>query len=92
MVNQFHWEGSLLVLARKALEHEHSDDHPLQVNALQLQAAYRYCQAVTKANSKTFYLASSLLPTAKRQAVQALYAFCRLTDDIVDHRRQPTGQ
>lgn len=91
MVNQFHWEGSLLVLARKALEHEHSDDHPLQVNALQLQAAYRYCQAVTKANSKTFYLASSLLPTAKRQAVQALYAFCRLTDDIVDRGESDSG-
>ena len=84
MVNQFQWEGTLLGLARKALEHERNDDHLVQPNALQLRAAYQYCQVVTKANSRTFYMASNLLPSAKRQAVQALYAFCRLTDDIVD--------
>jgi phytoene synthase len=35
-------------------------------------------------HSKTFYLASSLLPRTKRRAVRALYAFCRVTDDLVD--------
>ena len=35
-------------------------------------------------HSKTFYLATSLLPAAKRRATRALYAFCRVTDDIVD--------
>jgi phytoene synthase len=29
-------------------------------------------------------MASSLLPVEKRRAVRALYAFCRVTDDIVD--------
>ncbi len=91
MVNQFQWEGTLLSLARKALEHERSDDHPVQANALHLQAAYRYCQMVTKANSKTFYMASSLLPPTKRQSVRALYAFCRLTDDIVDRGQPDSG-
>jgi phytoene synthase len=31
-------------------------------------------------------MASSLLPPVKRQAVRALYAFCRVTDDLVDSR------
>ena len=43
-----------------------------------------YCELVTARHSRSFYMASSLLPTVKRQAVRALYAFCRLTDDIVD--------
>ena len=30
-------------------------------------------------------MASSLLPLEKRAAVRALYAFCRITDDLVDH-------
>jgi phytoene synthase len=39
---------------------------------------------VTRANSKTFYLATALLPPAARRAIRALYAFCRATDDLVD--------
>ncbi|MEW6030370.1 MAG: phytoene/squalene synthase family protein [Chloroflexota bacterium] len=50
----------------------------------QLQSAYRHAAAVTRAHSKSFYLASALLPEEKRSAVRALYAFCRTVDDIVD--------
>lgn len=35
-------------------------------------------------HSKTFFLATSLLPMAQRRAIRALYAFCRTTDDLVD--------
>lgn len=35
-------------------------------------------------HSKTFFLATSLLPTPERRAIRALYAFCRSTDDLVD--------
>jgi len=49
------------------------------------EEAYRYCAQLTRANSHTFYLASRLLPREKRRAVRALYAFCRATDDIIDH-------
>jgi phytoene synthase len=35
-------------------------------------------------HSKTFFLATSLLPMAERRAIRALYAFCRTTDDLVD--------
>jgi phytoene synthase len=42
---------------------------------------------VTQEHSKTFYTASTLLPPAKRQAVRALYAFCRISDDLVDREQ-----
>ncbi len=35
-------------------------------------------------NSKTFLFATALLPRQKRDAIRALYAFCRATDDLVD--------
>ena len=35
-------------------------------------------------HSKSFYFASRFLPEEQRKSVAALYAICRLTDDIVD--------
>lgn len=34
--------------------------------------------------SRTFFAATALLPRKKREAIRALYAFCRFTDDLVD--------
>jgi 15-cis-phytoene synthase len=42
------------------------------------------CDQITRTNSRTFYLASSLAPKGKRAALRSLYALCRLSDDIVD--------
>lgn len=42
------------------------------------------CRCVTATHSRTFYLASALLPRLKREAIRCLYAFCRTTDDLVD--------
>lgn len=58
---------------------------------LSSQAAQGFdlAEQVTRANSKSFYLASGLLPQAKRRAARVLYAFCRVTDDLVD---KPTGR
>ena len=53
------------------------------------EEAYAYCAQLTRANSRTFALAARLLPRGKRRAVHALYAFCRATDDIIDHLSQP---
>ncbi len=50
-----------------------------------LDYAYDYCSRMTSQHSKSFYVASQLLPLHKRKAVRALYAFCRITDDIVDN-------
>src|SRR5689334_8962813 len=49
-----------------------------------LEAAYVQAEAVTRTYSKSFYLATSLLPKVDRRAVRALYGFCRETDNIVD--------
>jgi phytoene synthase len=46
--------------------------------------AFAASDRVTRANSRTFYLATALLPPAARRAIRALYAFCRATDDLVD--------
>jgi phytoene synthase len=50
----------------------------------QMSWAYRNCVQVIREHSKSFYFSASLLPGGKRQGILALYAFCRLTDDIVD--------
>ncbi len=49
-----------------------------------LDAAYRYCQALTKEEAKNFYYGFLLLPRRQRKAVYAAYAFARQCDDIVD--------
>ena len=78
------WEASLHLLA---LEAQHSQStasaQPARNNQL-VGAAYAYCEEVTAQHSRSFHFASRLLPTEKRLAVRALYAFCRVTDDIVD--------
>lgn len=46
--------------------------------------AFALTEAVIKSHSRTFYFATALLPRRERQAIRALYAFCRATDDLVD--------
>lgn len=48
-----------------------------------------HCEAITRSHARTFALASSFLPARKRRGAFAVYAFCRLADDIVD--RSLTG-
>lgn len=47
-------------------------------------AAYRYCETVTGQQARNFAYGIRLLPTDKRQAMSALYAFSRRVDDIGD--------
>jgi phytoene synthase len=49
-----------------------------------LESAYAACEALTAQHSRSFHLASARLPSEKRRAMRALYAFCRVCDDIVD--------
>ncbi|MCL2732651.1 MAG: squalene/phytoene synthase family protein, partial [Actinomycetia bacterium] len=49
-----------------------------------VHAAYRYCEVVTGHEARNFAYGIRLLPTAKRQAMSALYAFSRRVDDIGD--------
>lgn len=43
-----------------------------------------HCAGLVKTHARTFTLASYLLPATKRRATYALYAFCRIADDLVD--------
>ena len=49
-----------------------------------LRASYEACRQVNAAHGRTYFLATLLLPAAKRPAVHALYAFARHADDLVD--------
>ena len=78
------WERRLLSLACEAQHRPASPAHHARVEADLLKRAYHHCKALTARHSRSFYWASSLLPAGKRRATRALYAFCRVTDDIVD--------
>ncbi len=78
------WENRLLVQAYAPLEDRILHDVQLFSNRAQTRRAYAHCRAVTKQHSRTFFTAAHLLPRAQRQAVHALYAFCRVSDDVVD--------
>ena len=80
------WEVSLLDRAYTALEN-HSPLKPLDVTQDKLEQAYRYSEALTRQHSRTFHLASALLPYSERRAARALYGFCRISDDLVDEAR-----
>lgn len=54
-----------------------------------VQAAYRYCEAVTGQQARNFAYGIRLLPAGKRQAMSALYAFSRRVDDIGDGTLAP---
>ena len=43
-----------------------------------------HCERIVREHARTFALASRLLPAGKRRAAYALYAFCRVADDLVD--------
>jgi phytoene synthase len=47
----------------------------------------QHCESITRAHARTFALASRFLPARKRRGAFAVYAFCRLADDIVDRNR-----
>ena len=49
-----------------------------------LQESYELCRQLNAQHGKTYYLATLLLPPAKRPFVHALYGFARYADEIVD--------
>lgn len=48
-----------------------------------------YCQQKVAESGSSFYVAFLFLPAEKRQAIHALYAFCREVDDVVDECEDP---
>jgi phytoene synthase len=49
-----------------------------------LDESYEYCRQITAKYSKTFYLGTLLMPKEKRNAIWAIYVWCRRTDELVD--------
>jgi phytoene synthase len=54
-----------------------------------LDAAYRYCQALTRREARNYYYGFLLLPWSQRRAIYAAYAFARKADDVVDDDLPP---
>jgi len=52
-----------------------------------LSKAFIESGEVTSAFAKTFYLGTQLMPEAQREAIWAIYVWCRRTDEIVDAPR-----
>jgi 15-cis-phytoene synthase len=77
------WEYQLLSRAEEGLKDQNPSPY-IQADSQILDAAYHQCEVITRVHSRTFYLASALLPSEKRRAVRSLYAFCRVTDNIAD--------
>ena len=78
------WEHSLFSLAHPATTTTRPGDLAANSDPLLLETAYAYCEELTAQHSRSFFMSSALLPSDKQRAVRALYAFCRVTDDIVD--------
>jgi phytoene synthase len=77
------WENTLLAMAQQGLDHEILPE-PLDEQSDALEQAYVACDEIANQHSHTFYMASRPLPEPKRKAVRSLYAFCRITDDLID--------
>ncbi len=54
-------------------------------NLARQQRDLNECVELMRGGSKTFFAASRLLPARMRSASIALYAFCRVADDLVDN-------
>jgi 15-cis-phytoene synthase len=51
---------------------------------MDVPAAYRHCEEVTRSQARNFSYGIRLLPPPKRRALSAVYAFARRIDDIGD--------
>ena len=52
---------------------------------LSLAESYELCRKVQQAHSRTYYFSTMFFPPSVRPRVQALYAFMRYADEIVDN-------
>ena len=57
----------------------------------QLALGYAACERLTRTHGTTYYWGALLLPPGARRHVHAVYALCRLADDIVDAPGATTG-
>lgn len=60
--------------------------------ALASRADHRACAELIRGGSRSFFVASLLLPSRLRSAAYAVYGFCRLSDDAVDDLDGPSAE
>ena len=60
--------------------------------ASDLAASQEHVRAVVADSGTSFYWGMRLLPAAKREAMFAIYAFCREVDDIADSEASPASK
>ncbi len=53
-------------------------------NDLTLDKAYKVCRSIARREAKNFYYAFIALPSVRRNAICAIYAFMRRADDLAD--------
>jgi phytoene synthase len=57
-----------------------------------LDEAYAVCRAIAKREAKNFYYAFLALPSARKNAICAIYAFMRRADDLADDESLPRDE
>lgn len=57
----------------------------------ELQSGFLYAKHLTTYYSKSFTMATRMLPKSKRWPVYALYGFCRFADNLIDKPRDRTS-
>src|SRR5438874_10306235 len=60
--------------------------------ALVGHSSFTYCRDITRRASSSLPLAFRVLPPAKRRAMDTLYAFMRVTDDLADEPGEPAAK
>jgi len=71
---------------KSEISQEFSDSEKRRFDEI-LAKAFIESGEVTSAFAKTFYLGTQLLPEVSREAIWAIYVWCRRTDEIVDAPR-----
>ena len=61
----------------------------LLAHAIFRKGAVDYCHWLTQQSHSHFALGIQLLPRRRREAMEAVYAFCRAVDDVVDREEVP---
>jgi phytoene synthase len=57
----------------------------------ELEQSYRLCREIARRTAKNFYWSFVVLPREKRDAMCAIYAFMRRSDDIADSAASPAA-